>query len=63
MEERIERMEEKLAWLERHLLELDGVVRQVVDQLSSLRLELGEIREKQSAMQEEPSSYEVPPHY
>lgn len=57
--ERIDEVEVKLAFLERHILELDGVVRGLSDQVHRLKAELAELQDAGS----ETSGHEKPPHY
>ncbi len=61
-------IEVKLAWLERYVVELDGVVRGLADEVVTLRAELAELRAARAAGGEEPDDgtdlvYEKPPHY
>jgi len=46
MNERTQRLEEKVAYLERHVTEQDKVVLQLGDQLAKLRVELRALRER-----------------
>lgn len=69
MDERDE-IEVKLAWLEKYVVELDGVVRGLADEVVTLRAELAELRAVRAANPEEGEgsetfdlSYEKPPHY
>ena len=64
-EERAEKLEEKLSWLEHTLLELDGVVRALQSEMVGLRRELAEVQVRQQAEPQDPEArrYEVPPHY
>ncbi len=63
--ERIDRLEERLAWLQRHVTEQDKVMLELGDELARLRVELMALRSRQSggelgdAMQAD----ERPPHY
>jgi uncharacterized coiled-coil protein SlyX len=55
-------LEIKLSFLEKHLLELDAVVRQVCDDLATLRREVSALNEQ--ARGEKPTlEAERPPHY
>lgn len=64
-EDRTEKLEEKVAWLEHALLELDGVVRSLQGEIMGLRRELAEVsaRQQQEPQDPEARTYEVPPHY
>jgi uncharacterized coiled-coil protein SlyX len=44
MEQRIVSLEEKVTFLERHVEELDGQVRELFDLLASIRGEIGRLR-------------------
>jgi uncharacterized coiled-coil protein SlyX len=57
--ERIDEVEVKLAFLERHVLELDGVVRELADELRRVRAELADLHESSG---EKPGN-DKPPHY
>ena len=57
--ERIDEVEIKLAYLERHILELDGVVRVLADEVTRLRTELADLQTAGT----ETSGNEKPPHY
>jgi uncharacterized coiled-coil protein SlyX len=56
-------VEIKIAFLERHLAELDDVVRRLVDELATTRRELGEVRDAQSPPEKPSLESEKPPHY
>ena len=43
--QRLEDVEVKIAFLEKYVLDLDGVVREACDQLDVLRRELGRLRQ------------------
>ena len=68
-----EALEVKLAFLEHHLAELDGVVRRLHDQVDQLTLDLRQIREERRPDRENEGSitvgedgslpHEPPPHY
>lgn len=65
---RIERLEERLAWLERHVEEQDKVMLAQADQLDRLRAELRLLRERAAPGSGDgagPGSSvdERPPHY
>ncbi len=57
--ERIDEVEVKLSYLERHILDLDGVVRGLADEVHRLKAELAELQDAGS----ETSGNEKPPHY
>lgn len=59
-------LEERLAWLERHVTEQDKAMLALHEELARLRAELKQLRERPSAAtsENEPSdSAERPPHY
>lgn len=62
--DRVEALEEKVAWLEHRLAEMDGVLREAMDEIVRLRRELGEmgsgLRELEHAVG---GGHEPPPHY
>lgn len=61
-DDRLLDLEVKLAFIERHLLDLDGVVRQLSDRVDALGRELVELRDQGPG--EKPSlESEKPPHY
>jgi SlyX protein len=65
---RIDRLEERLAWLERHVEEQDKVMLEQAEHLDRLRAELRLLRERAASGQggagdvNEPTD-ERPPHY
>lgn len=67
MEDRLTRVEEKIAYLEQFLGELDGVVRDLHDGLTAMRREVGGLREQitRPAEEDDPDDLEAqkPPHY
>ena len=66
MNERIDLIEARVAWLEKNLADLDEVVRALGDELRGMRADLTRLREAQEAGEGELSSgqkWEVPPHY
>ncbi len=67
MEDRLTRVEEKIAYLEQFLGELDGVVRELHDGLAAVRREVGGLREQIARPAEEDDSddpgAQKPPHY
>ncbi len=65
---RIERLEERLAWLERHVEEQDKVMLEQADHIDRLRAELRLLRERASSGQAAAGDFteptdERPPHY
>ncbi len=58
-------LEERLAWLERHVAEQDKVMLALHDEFARLRAELKQLRERPAAgpESEPPGSAERPPHY
>ncbi len=66
MNDRIDAVEARVAWLEKNLSDLDEVVRALGDDLRLMRAELERMREAQTAAGDDLSSgqkWEVPPHY
>ena len=63
--ERIDRLEERLAWLQRHVTEQDKVMLELGDELARLRNELAALRSRHSGGEfgEAMQSDERPPHY
>ena len=63
--ERIDRLEERLAWFERHVTEQDKVMMELAEELSRLRGELLAMRARGDAggSGELLSGDERPPHY
>jgi SlyX protein len=64
--QQIARLEERLAWLERHLTEQDKAMLEMAEDLTRLRRELLVLRERlPSGGGDEPgmSAHERPPHY
>ncbi|HTQ32491.1 MAG TPA: SlyX family protein [Opitutaceae bacterium] len=59
------KLEERLAWLERHVAEQDKVMLALHDELARLRAELKLLRERPAAgaASEPPDPAERPPHY
>ena len=64
-DERLVEVEIKLAYLERHLTELDGVVRVVCDEIANLRRDVVTLQGQQSGQPGERPGLESekPPHY
>ncbi len=67
MNERLQRLEEKIAYLERHVTEQDKVMLELSDTLAKLRLEVRLLRERSASTgggeSELPPKDERPPHY
>jgi SlyX protein len=64
--QQVARLEERLAWLERHVVEQDKAMLEMSDDLNRLRRELLVLRDRQpSGSQAEPddTANERPPHY
>ncbi|HTJ78324.1 MAG TPA: SlyX family protein [Rariglobus sp.] len=62
--ERIDRLEERLAWFERHVTEQDKVMLELAEDLARLRAELLILRSRGDAGSSELlSGDERPPHY
>lgn len=67
MNETIKRLEEKIAYLERHVVEQDKAMLEMAEDIARLRRELGAVRERttelsREAVSDEPAE-ERPPHY
>lgn len=63
---RIDRVEERLAWLERHVTEQDKAMLALNEELARLRAELKKLRERPAAGSENseaPEPDDRPPHY
>jgi SlyX protein len=63
---RIDRLEERLAWLERHVTEQDKAMLALNEELARLRAELKPLRERlavEPKAGEQPEPDERPPHY
>jgi SlyX protein len=67
MNERVQRLEEKIAYLERHVTEQDKVILEFGDLLAKLRLELRALRERSpetpGGANPPEAEDERPPHY
>jgi SlyX protein len=67
MNERLQRLEEKIAYLERHVTEQDKVMLELGDALAKLRLELRTLRERSGGLGagegDKAPADERPPHY
>lgn len=62
--ERIERLEERLAWLERHVVEQDKTMLELSDGHARLRRELEALRARlEGGPDLPPAGEERPPHY
>jgi uncharacterized coiled-coil protein SlyX len=61
MEQRVTELEIKVAYLERTVGELDGLVRVLSEQMDLLRREVARLRA--SEQRQEPPPSEQPPHY
>jgi uncharacterized coiled-coil protein SlyX len=61
MDDRVMDLEIKVAFLEKHIADLDGVIREMAQQLELLRREVVELRDR-SEGPEKPGD-ERPPHY
>ncbi|WP_221033257.1 SlyX family protein [Actomonas aquatica] len=62
-EARVSRLEERIAWLERHVLEQDKVMLQQGDLVKKLRDELLTMRERVGGREVPLDPNERPPHY
>jgi SlyX protein len=63
-DERIARLEEKLAWLQRHVTEQDEVMLGLAEQIERLKKNLLEISQQPDAETgPPPASDDRPPHY
>ncbi len=67
MTERLTNVEEKIAYLEKFVTDLDGVVRELHDGLNVVRREMGQLRTQLEQSQEEDDGDDLesqrPPHY
>ena len=68
MDDRLTNVEEKIAYLEKFVTELDGVVREMHDTLTAVRREAGELRaqvDRQAPGDDGSDDLEAqkPPHY
>jgi SlyX protein len=64
--ERTDRLEERLAWLERHVTEQDKAMLALHEEIARLRTELKQLRERPAASPgpgEAVEQDERPPHY
>lgn len=67
MNERLQRLEEKIAYLERHVTEQDRAMLEMAETLAKVRLELHALRERTTGSGpgegEQDRAEERPPHY
>jgi len=67
MTDRVQRLEEKVAYLERHVTEQDKAMLELMDTLARLRLELRTLREQRTGTAPEEGGEapadDRPPHY
>lgn len=61
--ESTERLEERIAWLERHVVEQDKVILAQGDELAKIRSALLSVRERLHARESALDPNERPPHY
>lgn len=64
--ERIDRLEERLAWLQRHVTEQDKAMLEMAGQLDRVKAELTRLKHRAEAAPSNPESSpadERPPHY
>jgi SlyX protein len=66
-DERVERLEERVAWLQRHVTEQDKVMLEVFEKLGALERELALLRLRSTGEPSDgtpaPPADERPPHY
>lgn len=63
MHDRLVDLEIKIAFLEKHVTDLDAVVREMSDHLIALRREVAALAESEAAAKPASASHEAPPHY
>ena len=70
MNDRLQRLEEKIAYLERHVTEQDKAMLELADELAAVRRELSALRDRAgrttggaAAGGEDELPHERPPHY
>jgi SlyX protein len=67
LNESVKRLEEKIAYLERHVTEQDKAMLEMAEDIARLRRELRSLRERGTSggtgEGENPASEERPPHY
>jgi SlyX protein len=62
--DRIALLEEKLAWLQRHVTEQDRAMLGITGEIERLKKQVAELREKPTAESDgPPAGAERPPHY
>lgn len=64
--ERIDRLEERLAWLQRHVTEQDKAMLEMAGQLDRVKTEITRLKQRSEAAPANPEgspSDERPPHY
>lgn len=61
--ESLARLEERLAWLQRHVAEQDKAMLEMAGEIDRLKKQVGELREKLAEPGDAPRSDERPPHY
>lgn len=62
--DRISVLEEKLAWLQRHVTEQDKAMLEMAEEIALLKRRMEEFRAKPAAESDEPpAGAERPPHY
>jgi SlyX protein len=63
-DERLARLEEKLAWLQRHVTAQDKAMLELAEQIGQLKRKLSELNQRPGAESgSSPESDERPPHY
>lgn len=69
MNERLQRLEEKIAYLERHVTEQDRAMLALADEFERVKRELHNLRERAASGgspaggEDEAGGFEKPPHY
>ncbi len=61
--EPLSRLEERLAWLQRHVAEQDKAMLEMAGEIDRLKKQVAELREKPGEPGEAPGGDECPPHY
>ena len=61
--DRVTDLEVKLAFVERHVLDLDAVVRDLADQVERMQKELAALRDVAMPQEKSTAESERPPHY